>query len=276
MIANEHTTTDPTGSSPGDGPGPYRDPRLEALDERVQRALARGEERLRREMAAYESELQRARDRVERQLARAASKIEEHDRRIRDGRHRVIVAARALFLEKGYLAVSMQQIADAAGLRKASIYHHFRDKEALFADIVLQEFEANWGRLLAIIDEERPLAEALFTIAEEQLKSSTTDVGRLFMDFQKFVPESQHEAIHAKLKEMVDASARLFQRAIERGEIEAIDPRVAALFFFHMTAAWTFHGMEDPSILPPDPQTGARTVVNVLLHGLGARFTPAP
>lgn len=269
MIAPEKPSApNAPGLGPNDEPGPFRDPRLDALDERLERALARGEDRLRREIAIYETELQRARERVEQQLARAQSKIDEHDRRVRDGRQRVVAAARILFLEKGYLAVSMQQIAEAAGLRKASIYHHFRDKEALFAEIVLEEFDANWGRLLAIIDEDKPLAETLFTIAENQLQASTTDVGRLFMDFQKFVPESQHEAIHAKLQETIDASARLFRRAIERGEIEAIDPRVAALFFFHMTAAWTFHGMEDPTVLPPDAQTGAKTLVKVLLHGL--------
>ena len=76
------------------------------------------------------------------------------------------------------------------------------------------------------------------------------------------------------LQRWVDEFAILFDRAIERGEIAPIDPRVAALFFFHMGAAWTFHGMEDPSLLPPDPETGARTLISVLLHGLAGGSRP--
>jgi TetR/AcrR family transcriptional repressor of mexJK operon len=252
------------------------------IEERIQRVIARGEERLRREYLAHEAEIQRARERVERELQRAQAKLDQaqakldaQDQRVRDGRARVIEAARRLFLEQGYQATSMQEIADAAELRKASIYHHFADKEALFSAVVLDEFETRWSRLLPVMEADRPLAETLLNVAEMQLQMNDADNGRLFLDFQKFVPESRHEEIHAKLQQMIDANAALFQRAIDRGEIMPIDPRVAALFFFHMGAAWTFHGMEDPSILPPDPASGAKTLVDVFLHGLAARITPA-
>ena len=285
MNANEQPGASP--GVPGFGrsgdPGPRRDSRFEELiEERIQRVIARGEERLRREFLAHEAEIERARERVERELDRAQikldraqAKIDAHNERIRDGRARVLSAARTLFIEKGYLATSMQEIADAAGLRKASIYHHFADKEALFAAVVLAEFDTTWAELLKVIDQDRPLAETLRTIAESQLQLNGTDVGRLFQDFQKFVPETQHEEMHAKLQSMIDANAAIFRRAIERGELMPIDPRLAALFFFHMGAAWTFHGMEDPSILPPDPASGAKILVDVFLHGLAARITPA-
>lgn len=277
----------PPPGAPGFGrnenPGPRRDPRFEELiEERIQRVIARGEERLRRELLAHEAEIERARERVERELERAQAKLERaqakidaHEQGICDGRARVISAARTLFLEKGYLATSMQEIADAAGLRKASIYHHFADKEALFSAIVLEEFDTSWSRLAAIIDQDRPLAETLLAVAEEQLQMNGTDVGRLFFDFRKFVPETRHEEVHAKLQQMIDANAALFQRAIDRGEIMPIDPRLAAVFFFHMGAAWTFHGMEDSTILPPDAASGAKILVDVFLHGLAARMTPA-
>ena len=44
------------------------------------------------------------------------------------GRARVVQQARELFLAQGYAAVSMQQIADAVGVNKATLYHYFRDK----------------------------------------------------------------------------------------------------------------------------------------------------
>ena len=48
------------------------------------------------------------------------------------GRARILQVARAAFVERGYAAVSMQELAGAAGLTKAAIYYHFRDKQELF------------------------------------------------------------------------------------------------------------------------------------------------
>ena len=55
------------------------------------------------------------------------------------GRERVIRKARELFLAQGYAAVSMQQIADAVGVNKATLYHYFRDKQALFIAVMVEQ-----------------------------------------------------------------------------------------------------------------------------------------
>jgi AcrR family transcriptional regulator len=47
------------------------------------------------------------------------------------------IAAR-LFYHHGYNAVGMRMIAEAAGVRPASLYHHFASKEELLYDIVLE------------------------------------------------------------------------------------------------------------------------------------------
>jgi AcrR family transcriptional regulator len=43
----------------------------------------------------------------------------------------IIEAATRIFSERGYHAASMAEIADAVGIRKASLYHHVRKKEDL-------------------------------------------------------------------------------------------------------------------------------------------------
>lgn len=50
----------------------------------------------------------------------------------------VVEAARALFSEHGFAAVSMDQVAKAAGVSKATVYAHFASKEQLFVAIVGQ------------------------------------------------------------------------------------------------------------------------------------------
>ncbi len=51
-------------------------------------------------------------------------------------RRAVIEAAGQLFIAQGYGAVSMDAIARAAGVSKATLYAHFTSKDALFAGII--------------------------------------------------------------------------------------------------------------------------------------------
>ncbi len=50
-------------------------------------------------------------------------------------------ALTALILEKGYDAVSVQDIADRAGLRRATFYLHYKDKEELLLRTLHDTFE---------------------------------------------------------------------------------------------------------------------------------------
>ena len=50
----------------------------------------------------------------------------------------VLQAAYELFLEKGYAATSMRQIAQRARLALGGIYNHFDSKEAIFSELIIE------------------------------------------------------------------------------------------------------------------------------------------
>ena len=54
-------------------------------------------------------------------------------------RRALVSAARMLFSEKGYAGTSTPEIVAAAGVTRGALYHHFADKEALFAAVVEEE-----------------------------------------------------------------------------------------------------------------------------------------
>lgn len=65
-----------------------------------------------------------------------------------DGQREAILTATAkLFAQQGYVATSMNEVARACGLSKASIYHYFRDKNALLVSIA----EGHVQRLEAVV-----------------------------------------------------------------------------------------------------------------------------
>lgn len=53
-----------------------------------------------------------------------------------DGRRRILDSSAELFVQQGYVGTSLRQIAGAAGIQPASVYHHFRSKEDLFVAVL--------------------------------------------------------------------------------------------------------------------------------------------
>ena len=54
-----------------------------------------------------------------------------------DQRELILGHAAALFARSGYPGTSMNEVAQACGLSKPTIYHYFRDKYALLVDITV-------------------------------------------------------------------------------------------------------------------------------------------
>ena len=68
-------------------------------------------------------------------LADVAQDAEDRGRSARK-RRAMLDAATSVFLEKGYLGTSMDEIAALAAVSKQTVYKHFSTKEALFIEIV--------------------------------------------------------------------------------------------------------------------------------------------
>ena len=67
------------------------------------------------------------------------------DRRVRRTRHALENALISLILEKGYDAVTIEEITDRADLGRTTFYLHFRDKEELLMnaiDTMIEDFLA--------------------------------------------------------------------------------------------------------------------------------------
>lgn len=62
--------------------------------------------------------------------------------RTSNSREKLIDAARALFLERGYAATSITDITGVVGVTKGSFFHHFKSKEELALETLLTDFEA--------------------------------------------------------------------------------------------------------------------------------------
>ena len=70
-------------------------------------------------------------------------------RRLRRQRETILARAAELFARRGYPATSMNQVAEACGVSKPSLYHYVRDKYQLLVEIA----EGHVARLRALVAE---------------------------------------------------------------------------------------------------------------------------
>ena len=64
------------------------------------------------------------------------------EKRSERSRKQILDASLKLFSHRGYGATSVNDIADAAGVSKGNVYHHFPDKEAIFRSLLDRYFQA--------------------------------------------------------------------------------------------------------------------------------------
>ncbi|OAB27461.1 hypothetical protein PMSD_23445 [Paenibacillus macquariensis subsp. defensor] len=66
-------------------------------------------------------------------------------------RERILKAARGLFVQQGYLGVSMRGIAKELGYSPGSLYYHFREKADLFSAMMAEDFRQLDGLLEEVV-----------------------------------------------------------------------------------------------------------------------------
>ncbi|MDH5805051.1 MAG: TetR/AcrR family transcriptional regulator [Gemmatimonadota bacterium] len=84
-------------------------------------------------------------------------------------RRRIVKAASELFIDRGYKKTSVDEIADRAGVSKATIYAYAENKASLLMLALVEEKLDHIDSILPIIDESRPAAARMKEMVETVL-----------------------------------------------------------------------------------------------------------
>jgi AcrR family transcriptional regulator len=98
-------------------------------------------------------------------------------------RQRILDAALELLAEHGYEGMSLQQVADRVGLHKSSLFHHFKSKEELAAEVYRGLAERLQKRLEPLLSEDPPRFESMLSAIEVSVDHFAAEpaAGRLLM-----------------------------------------------------------------------------------------------
>ncbi|HUR77737.1 MAG TPA: TetR/AcrR family transcriptional regulator [Acidimicrobiales bacterium] len=140
-------------------------------------------------------------------------------------REQILGEARRLFAEHGFEGTSLNDIAEAVGIRRPSLLHHFTSKEALYREVFDVSISDWFVRTAEAVDEPRS--------GFEQMDRVITAGFEFFMANPEFVRLFRREALEDKsefasefaavLRPQVEAVAGFFEKEMDAGRFRRFD-----------------------------------------------------
>ncbi|MDJ0859286.1 MAG: TetR/AcrR family transcriptional regulator [Dinoroseobacter sp.] len=150
----------------------------------------------------------------------------------------VLAGARDIFLREGFEGASVDDIARAAKVSKATLYNYFPDKRFLFLEVARSEISAVAGNAMEAIDRTKPPAHVLAAAARTIIGFNTSPMGlgiyRLCVAEADRFPDMARSFYEAGPLVARTALLEYFDEAISRGELLIADKPLAADQFLEL------------------------------------------
>lgn len=179
-------------------------------------------------------------------------------------RDQLLDVGRELFAQKGFEAVTVEQIASRAGVSKPVVYEHFGGKEGLYAVLVDREMRALLERITNALVGERPrvkleqAADAFLSYIEEQPDG--------FRVLVRDVPAVSATGTFGSL--IGDTASQVEHILVEEFRKRGFDPKLAPLYSRALVGMVALVGQWWLGAGKPKRQVVAAHLVNIGWNGL--------
>jgi AcrR family transcriptional regulator len=191
-------------------------------------------------------------------------------------RDEILVAAHGLLAERGYAAMSMEELAGRVGVSKPTLYAHFPAKEDLVAALAAQILDGIFVRFSVIGAATSPL-EQLVDLLQATVRlqlESRSDAMQLQMPEMVAILESRPE-LRERVARVDLLVIDLIRAARDAGELDpAIDLSSVARIFSALICAP--HVGRLSAVEPPAPEALVAAVGAVFRRGLAPAADPKP
>ncbi len=153
------------------------------------------------------------------------------DRSASEAKERALDAAERLFMQRGYSAVTIRDIADTLGIRQPSLYHHFPEgKEQIYAEMAERLFmRHSRGMEQAIQAADLDLAEQLGAVARWFAGQPPLNLSSVMHADMPALSQERAQALSmAAYRHLFEPLRQAFRAANERGETRSATPEVMA------------------------------------------------
>lgn len=187
----------------------------------------------------------------------------------------LLAAALDLFVERGYAATRLEDVAARAGVSKGTLYLYFENKEELFKAVVRENMVPVLGEAESILDHYEGSTVNLFRelvmgwwqrIGDTKLSGITKLMVAESSNFPE-VAKFYHDEVISRGNAMI---MRMLERGIARGEFRAVDVKQTMNVIcapMLMLMMWK-HSFTACRAEPLDPENYLNSFIDLFLHGL--------
>jgi AcrR family transcriptional regulator len=190
---------------------------------------------------------------------------------------KILQAAKLLFLEKKYGAITMDEIAKQAEITKRTLYLYFPSKLALFIHVFDEHLQQLHQQLTRAARQNLPVVEVVMSMFETLY--AYTKKNEKFMrlywtldseEFDGLIPEELLERIRIWTKAMFEETTKVVERGQQEGFIMGYDPLLLINLMSAVNKGIFIHTNKENrfSIANIDPDDLYQTVAKMLSDGL--------
>ena len=180
-------------------------------------------------------------------------------------RKKILEAARKLFATKGFSAVSMQDICDAAGLSRGGLYRHYTSTGDVFSAIIQEEQAAAFAALESARAQNIPPDKILTSFLRSrmaQLLDPAVSIDNATAEFAMGCPTGR-ELLQKRAQACVAIVAQILELGVARGAFSCVNCKETALHII-----WSLEGMGKHNLLipltPEDVDTQLKLILSLL------------
>lgn len=142
----------------------------------------------------------------------------------------IIQAAAQIFRQKGYHGTSMQDIADAVHLQKASLYHHVSGKQEILVAILDQAIDLLVEDIQGVLNADLAPEEKLRTAMKTYIWRLTADadLATVLLLEHRSLDDGLRQAHIARRDRFEGFWRAMIQEGMESGAFRQVDPRLTA------------------------------------------------
>jgi AcrR family transcriptional regulator len=178
-------------------------------------------------------------------------------------RRQILDGARKLFLDLGFDAASMGEIARAAGVSKGTLYVYFADKNRLFEAIVEEE-SLEQGKVAFNLDPARDVTTTLMDFGQAYIqllcRPGVGSATRTVMAIAERMPEVGRRFYENVIALTIRRLADYLDARVKAGDLEIEDCELAATQFMQMCQATLFQ----PFIFQAAPAPSVARIAHVV------------
>ena len=191
----------------------------------------------------------------------------------------LLAAALDLFVEKGFAATRVEEVAQRAGVSKGTLFLYFPSKEELFKAVVRENISghfAEWNEEFERFEGSTPdmLRYCLFNWWQRLGTTKASGIPKLIMSEAQNFPELASFYQHEVMQPGTTLIQRILQRGVARGEFHPMDFTYGAYLVLApmlFLALWKHSlGICGGDHTPLDPQKYLAAQLDMLLHGFCA------